>query len=210
MVSLETQKYIKQQAKKRKIDVPINYLNILNSYMFIIDKYGYNLKFKQSFHYKKNSLNASVNIRKNNKNIFVSPRWAADLVLINTFDVHNAFLFILGHEFTHKEINLNFNNLFNIKFYNWVNEVHCDFGAVPKILHNNRQTFVNAINYILINSNDPNKDCLTHPSWERRLYYANHYNFDETLIRKIAEDTKYKNEKNIQKVIQYFETIILK
>lgn len=49
-----------------------------------------------------------------------------------------------------------------------------------------------------------------HPSWKKRLEYASDYDFNETLIRKIADDTDCQNENLVKKISIYYEPIMLK
>ena len=58
--------------------------------------------------------------------------------------------------------------------------------------------------------NQKDKSDFTHPSWARRLYYAENYNFNEDLIKKIAEDVGCKNKKLIKEISEFYDEIILK
>ena len=49
-----------------------------------------------------------------------------------------------------------------------------------------------------------------HPSWDKREYYIEHFDFDEKLIRQIAADVGCSNSKLIQKVCNYYKRIVLK
>lgn len=55
-----------------------------------------------------------------------------------------------------------------------------------------------------------NKDGPTHPLWKHRLEYVINYDFGEELIRRIAEDTECKSEDLINKIIKFYNPIILK
>lgn len=94
------------------------------------------------------------------------------------------------------------------KFINWVNEVHADFGAAKEMVNGSRDLLIKSTEYKLA-LKPYNKDSYSHPSWTRRLEYATNYNFDELLIRKIANDTSFENELLLKKVLKHFSPIIL-
>lgn len=116
----------------------------------------------------------------------------------------------IGHELTHKEKDFfSFRYILSYKFISWVNEVHADFGAAEKMADSSRNKLILSMKYKLSLKQTDN-DSPTHPSWEKRLDYVSNYDFDETLIRKIAEDTGCQNEILINKIISYYKPIMLK
>lgn len=139
-----------------------------------------------------------------------TPEWATQLVLYNSVETHNAFLITIGHELTHKDCDIFFlkHGLRNIRFVAWVNEVHADFGATQKMANNNRQELVNSMKYKK-SYKEEDKDKTNHPSWERRIYYAEHFDFGKELIQQIAKDAGCKNQKIINRVCQHFQEIKL-
>lgn len=161
-------------------------------------------------------LNASANIP---KRIIFSYEWAVQLVLSDSKEVLNAFTITVGHELTHKRGNMRcIGTKSDKQFINWINEVYCDFNASQLMCKGSRELLVRASKYkremnaprkkkhIL---RKPNKDSLTHPSWNQRVKYAENFNFDENLVREIASYLKYNNEKVIQMVCDYYDDIIL-
>ena len=102
-----------------------------------------------------------------------------------------------------------FRYILSYKFISWVNEVHADFGAAEKMADSSRNKLILSMKYKLSLKQTDN-DSPTHPSWEKRLDYVSNYDFDETLIRKIAEDTGCQNEILINKIISYYKPIMLK
>ena len=52
-------------------------------------------------------------------------------------------------------------------------------------------------------------DSFTHPSWKRRLEYVSKYNFDESLIHRIADDVDCRNEVLIEEISVYYEPVKL-
>lgn len=148
-----------------------------------------------------------------NSNIGVNSEWAARLVLYNDDpSVTNAFMITIGHEATHKENDytlLKSLKKVNKKFINWIDEVHADFGAADKVADSSRNKLIASIDYKINDCKNSYKDYSSHPSWQRRRYYAENFDFNEQLIRQVAEDTGCKDEKLIQKVCGYYDDINL-
>lgn len=142
--------------------------------------------------------------------ILASQEWAIRLFLNN--EIKDAFTITIGHERVHLEKDFFYKkpiNKFGKKFVNWVNEVHADFGAAEKMADSSRNKLILSMKYKLSLKQTDN-DSPTHPSWEKRLDYVSNYDFDETLIRKIAENTGCQNEILINKIISYYKPIMLK
>ena len=97
---------------------------------------------------------------------------------------------------------------FDRLFINRVNEIHADFGAAEKMFDNSRQILLETILYKMKLVKKPSIDKI-HPTWEQRYNYVYNFNFDKTLIRRIANDVGCTNEKLIQKVISHFDEIYL-
>lgn len=153
------------------------------------------------------------------KVILVNSAWAAQIILYDNEKTHNAFLITIGHELMHK-YDCKITGLDNIekKFINWVTEVYCDFGGAKLMVESDRKKLVDSATYKKEQKKEAKKktfrpirdiDTFDHPSWEHRAEYAQNYDFDETLIRKIAEDTGCTNEKLIQSVCVYYKPIKL-
>ena len=208
MISLFTRYYVKKQAKKKNIIVPSNYIEILSEYCKLVESYGYKLHFRWHLANDYDKLGANAGFF--NSPILVTTEWAARLVLENTEEVRTAFLLSLGHELTHKEkdIYILTKGLCSLKFSLQINEVHADYGAVLKFVNSNRALALMGMNYKMKFKNI-NKESFEHPSWLKRKEYIQKYNFDEQLIRQIAEDVGCKNETVIKTVINHFDPIIL-
>lgn len=209
-----TEKYIKKKAKEEGIKLPDNYESCLQKYYDITEKYGHKLVFRAGRGLNPNNLNASAGF--GNMSIIATPEFAYQLITHYSNKLNNKFLITLGHEFTHKDGKdiFSFNPIYifinnGFKFVNWVNEVHADYGAAKKMIDYNRYKLIESFEYKLKHKKEDVEDC-SHPSNHRRLEYAINYNFDENLIRKIAEDTGMTNQKLLTYTMNHFEKIILK
>lgn len=213
MVSEEIKEYIIQVAKRAQCALPENYIEILEEYVVQVKTLGYKLIFEAKGHKRPDGLHAVSGY----KTISVTPGWAAQLVLHNTADTNNAFMIMIGHEMSHDD-NTGlpvWTYIFLIpywKFLRHVREVYCDFSGTRKIGNSSREIFVKSIDYKI----DFKKRILeadisdfTHPSWERRRYYAENFDFGEKLIRQIAKDVKCRNQWLINSVIRSYDEIIL-
>ena len=96
------------------------------------------------------------------------------------------------------------------KFVNWVNEVHADFGGVEKGLESDRERAYYAVKYKLSCKKKKDRDTRSHPSWEKRMGYIGNYNFNDSLIDKIATDCNCNNDKLIRNVKAFFSEIELR
>ena len=213
MISKFTKKYIIKQIKINHLKIQFNYEKTLIFYCKLIENYGYKLEFRKGRNLTINKLNANAGYFKNSS-IVVTPEWAYQLI-INNSNLNDIFLITLGHELTHKdnEICILKYGIKYIKMIAYTNEIHADFGAAQKMFNCNRKVLIKAIDYKLNYKkeyNQKDKSDFTHPSWARRLYYAENYNFNEDLIKKIAEDVGYKNEKLIKEISEFYDEIILK
>lgn len=211
MIHKSTKQYLLKKAKSENITLPENYEYILDQFQNLAAQYEVKIVFKKLHNTTESKLNANAGYT-NHSDIVITPEWAYHLITNNTSIVKNAFKITIGHELTHHEVGkfvIFKNGFFASTFCSWVNEVYCDFGGTQKMADSSREKLVNAIIYK--KSNTPNEitDHI-HPSWNKRRYYAEHYDFNEKLIRKIAEDIHYHNQKVIQKVCNYYPEIILK
>ena len=93
-------------------------------------------------------------------------------------------------------------------FIAYVNELYADFGAAEKMANSSRQKLLDAMEYKKARKNKDEGTC-DHPSWAQRIYYAEHYDFGEELIRQIAKDTGCNNQKIIDKVCKHYQEIKL-
>lgn len=209
--------YIKRKAKKLKLNVPDNWKEIINKLSVIPSECNTEIKYTADI-FSADLLSMQL---QRDGSIQAKAEWAAHLVLYNTEEVKNTFLVTVGHELTHAEKDNSF--LFKQykrrhykKFINWIDEVYADFGGVQKMGCNSRKKLISAIDYKIINKKQKYrytprslKDGYTHPSWQRRRYYAENFNFNEQLIRQVAEDTGCKDEQLIQQVCDYYKDIML-
>ena len=145
--------------------------------------------------------------------IYVSSEWAVLLLENDNEEIKNAFLFTLGHELTHKDKSFPTNKYRkkDLKFINWVNEVYCDFGAAKKIGNNSKDNLKRAIKF-KIKMKPHNEESKTHPSWNKRLEYAEIGVFGKILIKQIYTDSKCNNDDLLNEVIEFYKnrTITLK
>lgn len=210
MLSNFTKKYILRRARKEKIIIPQNYREILENYCQIVTGYGYKLEFRKGRGLRYNRLGANAGWHKDCA-IVATPEWAYQLVTNPEADL--PFRITLGHELTHKERNLIGFRLCTSKFYAWINEIHADYGASQKMFSGSRKALLDSICF---KNNDTrkyggcNKDTSSHPSWTKRKYYVENFDFDANLIQQIAKDVNYKNSKGIERACSYFQPIELK
>ena len=211
MICQFTKEYILEQAKEKNIEIPSNYETILENYCELVKKYGYDLEFRKGRSLTFDNLGANAGCLKNNS-IVATPEWAFQLVIKNQ-DADTAFRITLGHELTHKETQFShYFSLCNLKYIAWVNEVHADFGAAQKMFNSNRKILIKAIDYKLNYKHKHQKgdiEDFTHPSWVRRKYYVEHFNFDSKLIQQIAKDVGCSNKKLINKICLFYKEIKL-
>lgn len=208
MISYSTKKYIKSKAIKSGTIIPDNYEDILNGYCSIVANFGHKLAFKKSSTLKNYKIGASAGPFKKSA-IVVTPEWASRLVLINTGEVHNAFKITIGHELTHKDgdIFVLKHGIRCVKFLAHVNEVHADFGAAQK-MNLGRNILIKSMEYKKSFADNDKSDC-SHPSWERRKFYAKNFDFTKKLIQQIAKDTGCKNKKAVREACAHYNDIRL-
>lgn len=205
------QKSIFQKKQKQKnIELSSNYEETLKTYCKLVEKYGYVLEFKKGRNLTFSNLGANAGVF-NNSSIVATPEWAFRLVA--TDDANVPFMITLGHELTHKEKEFPcFRHLLDLQFCTWVNEVHADYGATEKMFDCSRNALLTSIDYKLRYKREHQKgdiEDLTHPSWARRKYYAEHFDFNADLIQQIAKDTECKNQKLIDKMCNFYKEIVL-
>ena len=207
MLSYLVRKRIQNRSKDWNIPIPSNYRTNLNQYTHLNILNGNRLVYSWAYDSGSKVINATALLH---KIILVNAEWAARLALIEDQDTKDAFMITIGHELTHKEKDFfSFRYILSYKFISWVNEVHADFGAAEKMADSSRDKLILSMKYKLSLKQTDN-DSPTHPSWKRRLKYASNYDFDETLIRKIADDIGCHNEFLINKITSYYKPIILK
>ena len=207
MVSLLVYKRIKDRAKEHKLSVPKNYESIMCRYKKIRNLGKNRIVFSWLFDAGSRVLNASPMIP---GLIVLNAEWAAKIVLEDCEDTMNAFMITVGHELTHKdkEVNWVIYTGNNRKFVAQVNEIHADFGAAQKMCGSSRQALLKSIEYKRKNKKADDGD-FAHPPWWKRYEYVNEYNFDKTLIRKIADDVNCQNERLINYLICFYDDIVL-
>lgn len=138
--------------------------------------------------------------------ILATQEWLINLIIDETDNTQNAFLITLGHELTHQDEEVSKKNISNEdkKFVNWVIEVYCDFGAAKKMVEYSRERLIKSMEY-KINMKHSSIEDENHPSWNNRLKYATNYNFDKKLIKQIYTDSGCKNEKLLNKAIEFYK-----
>lgn len=209
MDSNEVMEYIFQTAKQQSIDVPEDYWDILNNYCKIVEQWGYRLVFKSKQGTNPDGLHADTTFHK----ITVTPAWAAQLVLHDTVDTRTAFMMTLGHETAHDEktgfplwayvVFLPY-----LGFLRHVKETYCDFRAAQKVCNSDRDRFVKSIDYKIDfkkEIGEKNINDFTHPSWQKRRAYAEHFDFGESLIKQIAKDNKCSGKRIETTVINFYK-----
>lgn len=209
--------YLKYKAKKNNYKLPNDWTDALNKHIVTPD--GFNAKIKFTTNLTMINL-LTMQLRRNNK-ILISADWAYELLFADS-DIENNFRIVLGHELAHTKKDNAFllklpKSKTDKKFLHWVDEVFADFYGTQIMGESSRfkleKTIKNTIKYKFgkskNNARPSLKDTNTHPSWNRRLFYSQKYNFNECLIKKIASDTKCDNEKLINKALEYYGTIIL-
>ena len=95
-------------------------------------------------------------------------------------------------------------SFYNFRFLSWVQEIYCDFYAAKIIVDSKRKSLIDSINYKM-KDKDGTIQGISHPSWNNRLKYAINYNFDEKLIKQIYTDSGCKNEKLLNKAIEFYK-----
>lgn len=208
MVSFLVKKHIYNRAKDWNLQVPSNWEDIIKEYINFIQINNISITFSWLYDLGRKSLNANAMVK--NK-IILNAEWAARIVLYNNSKTKNAFLITIGHELTHKEKEI---SRFvwkrnDRKFIAQLNEIHADFGAAQKMVNSSRERLINSIDYKK-RLKKIDKGDFVHPSWKRRGYYANNFNFNKTLVYQVANDTYCKNARLVEKTSKFYEDIILK
>lgn len=210
--------YVYMSTKQKKMKVK-DKINLLNKELEQFDQSSIKLRYDFIFMLG-TTLNATAILP---KTIIINSAWIKKIIF--DYDnpiMHDAFLMTINHEMTHKEKNhhsLLFKfkricySLYNLKndrkFFNWVDEVHADFGGINKAFDGNRNKAISIMEYKLI-SKKTDEDTKSHPSWKKRITYVSNYDFNEKLIDKIANDCNCMNEKLISLMKNYYGNIILK
>ena len=206
MISLLVKYYICKEAKRLKKSVPKNYKAILQKYIDMNPSTKYKVFFSWTYDSGSPILNASAALP---GCIIFNAAWAARIIFYDSPDTKNAFLITLGHELAHKEGNLcrYISSKNKIRFFSWINEVYADFRAA-ELMQKSRKDLLLAIDYKK-SLRKQDKDTFYHPSWSKRRYYAENYNFTNELVDQIANDTECKNKRSVSKVCDFFKDIYL-
>lgn len=205
-----TNYFLKNYVKKRAIELNMSFPSNWESIMYEYKKIEKDIKkyiLFTDYGYNPKTLNGGSMIP---YVINLTKEWAVRIVLFNSEDTKNAFFITIGHELTHKDkefSRLRFGKR-NRQFIARVNEVHADFGAAQKMVNNNRQKLLDSIEYKRLLKKVDNED-FSHPSWARRKYYVENFDFNRELINKIAEDIGYTNQDLIDKVCNHYQEIKL-
>ena len=208
MISSLLKRKILKYAKDNRVQVPENYLDILYSAEKIEQIPGEKIVFSWVYTSGALSLSASAMLP---HYIVCNAGWAVRLIFYNDESTWNAFRFTIGYELIHKDGDYFFfpAKIKESKFMLQTAEIHADFGAAEKMADCSRQKLLDSIRYKKALKKVDRGDFI-HPSWKRREYYAENFNFDEKLIRQIAKDVGCSNEKLIEKVGKYYKKIVLK
>ena len=194
------------QTKKTKKDI----CNRLNKYSKLEQLNGNHLFYNKSI-FDSDSVNANsafFNI------ILVNYGWALHLIRNPNEETDNAFKITIGHELGHKagDFPISMKYLFSrnaMKLIFWSNEVQHDFYSAKIMVDYSRDALISSMKYkIKLKKN--NKSDLSHPSWAKRLYYAEHFDFNEDLIKQIAIDTKCDNLELVKEIVDFYGIIELK
>lgn len=143
------------------------------------------------------------------RKIGINTRWIKELSKYPDKELADALFLTLGHEYTHigselPQIGTKLNKV-DKSFIRQFDEVYADFNGILLMLDGDRERALNAMNRKadFLNPKNLNSSLKpTHPSWDRRIYYVKNFNFNSTLIRRLATDTGCKNKELIQKAIQ--------
>lgn len=199
--------YIYIRAKKLKKQIPKDFKQILKDTNNILELNGNKIIFSFFESRFAHKLNASASIP---FCLIFSMEWAARYVLFRDNETENAFLITVGHELTHKDNEFKpKGNKRDKNFIKRVNEVHADFGAVQKMVHSSRKKLLSGIEYKKGLCKADIEDA-AHPSWAKRKYYAENFNFDQKLVKQIAKDMNYENQYIIEKISVYYKEIMLR
>lgn len=203
---------LRKRSKQWNIAIPDDWQNQWN---MLKNKYNvcYNATDGNKF------LSAGVSI---GNTIGLNREWIVQLILKKDPNIHKTFLVTLGHERTHIKEDWKpkckspiwlIRKLMNRRFINWLNEVHADMGSSVEFPELTRKDIIHACWYkvsVKFDNNLRDKEDISHPSWARRIYYVQKYNFDEQLIRKIAADTGCEYAPLIDRAIDEISEIHLK
>lgn len=195
---------LKKNTKKTKEYI----YNILNKYSKLEQLNGNHLFYNKSIFDSVNANSAFFNI------ILVNYGWALHLIRNQNEETDNDFRITIGHELGHKagDFPISMKYLFSrnaMKLIFWSNEVQHDFYAAKIMVNCSRDALISSMKYkIKLKKN--NKSDLSHPSWVKRLYYAEHFDFNEDLIKQIAIDTKCDNFELVKEIVDFYGIIELK
>lgn len=199
-------KYI---AKRNHLSFPSNPSEILQKYQKVVAPLPF--VFTKKWELLTNTPELCLSYH---NQIYFNYGWAAYIILHDNDFTMNAFRISIGHEFTHSKGDFKIKSSRKLtrtckKFVSWTNEIHADFGGVQCMGDNKRENLINSIQFKINIKKNPNRSFISHPSWKARLFYAKNYDFDSSLIKKIANDTGCTNSNLICDVCMYFQDIYL-
>ena len=175
----------------------------------------YNSKFPQKFWIKITKNNIWNGRHISDRAVEISSKYVLDLSS-NFSDTGRAILECLGHEFGHGKAYFHLPFFFVLKsiflklsskkekFKYRCIEVFCDHNSIS-FTGFTEEEHKTILSWHLKEKKSERTD-LYHPTWSERINYIEKP-FDENLIRQIATDNGYKNEKEIKKVIAYFDKV---
>lgn len=195
------------RSKQLQKKFPRDYKNRLKERTDFAQLNGNEIKFSVFVSGFSTILNANASMK---GKILCSLEWAVRLILFYNDETKNAFAITIGHELTHKEKELHKKGLNknDKRFQSWVAEIHADFGGAEKMVDCDRHKLVESMRYKL-KQKKKDKYYESHPSWALRKCYAEYCDFNEKLIRRIAEDTCCHNEDLIDEAIHFYDEILL-
>ncbi len=211
MISPLVRHCVTGKAKKIAQTLPDNYAGMLehiaaeNSTPKVRVGYSWIMNGNADF------LNASTAIP---GHILVNTGWAKALVLEQDDDMVLAFRNMIGHELAHHEYGDFVDALSALypysegRFINWVAEVHADFYGIAKKLDGIADQGIRAMK-VNLRHKVGDEDSRTHPSWARRIEFVEKYDFNEKLVRHIADLTGCTDEELIEDIVSYFFPITL-
>lgn len=152
------------------------------------------------------------------KFIVVNSEWISRVKISakNEDEIHKAFMITIGHELSHKERRLSpwkrsIKYMFKyMKVIAYVNEIYADFGGVKKMMENNqkdRTELIKSCKYKQTIKKSYTIDCDTphHPSWDKRIYYVSHFNFNEDLRKRIIEKEDCFNTEITNMILEFYK-----
>jgi len=186
-----------QARKLSKPEIEKRLEDVLNEFY----SYGYHIRFLWFMDWGRSVPDAMAG--KENR-IYFNSEWAS-IIVSEPEESRNAFRMTMGHEMAHlsEQFHSDAKVYANGHFVKWVNEVRADFSGMYLFLEGNKEEAVKALQFKASRYRKKDEDAYAHPSWEKRIDYISNYEYDEKLIRRIAEDAMLTDESVINKAIEF-------